>query len=700
MQGYGMPEEAEANAQGDQMSRPSEAGPFTIAEGKAFISYASQNVAIANALCDALESAGISCWLAPRDVRPGDFYADAIVQALATCRVLILVLSQAAISSPHVMREVERASSKRLPIITFRTDTAPLTPGLEYFLSASQWLDASGGPAAHQFPKLIEAVRSQASSAPITGSDRRGTVWIQTKQTRKLVVFLALMVAVVLASLATSKLWLSQRAGEHASATITTPPATQAPVPQPLAAGAAFAPPPHSVAVLPFVNMSGDPKQEYFSDGISEELLNALSRLNDLQVVARTSSFSFKGQNVDVSTIAHKLNVGAVLEGSVRRAGNTVRITVQLINAVSGFHMFSQTYDRRLADILKVQSEIANLVAHQLDIRLVGVDEDKIEVGGTHNPAAYDAYLRSNQLYHYADMQEADFRSALNAVDQAISLDPNYSAAYALRANVLFDLTAVTRQRSDLRKLAYAAAERAVALAPNFGDAHLSLARIRCRGFLDFRGAAPEFDRALELAPGSIRVQRSVAAFQSDLRHFDAAIDAARHAVRLDPQFWGSYVTLAWVFEDAQRFDDAQRALQHADALKPGSHRVGGTLADLLLATGQTERARDHCESPNTPIDEDDRHACLARAYHALGRQEDAERQLEQFKMLDGDTSAYDYASVYAQWGNKPAALQWLAKAEQIRSPKLEALKVDWELDSIRNEPLFKAIELRMNFPP
>lgn len=197
-----MPEGAEANERGDQAAQAPHADPSSIAEGKAFISYASQNAAIANALCDALESARISCWLAPRDVRPGDFYADAIVQALATCRVLVLVLSQAAIDSPHVMRELERASSKRLPIIAFRTDAAPLTPGLEYFLSASQWLDASGGPADRQFPKLIEAMRGRATSAPHA---------------------------------------------ESGPSTVGT---------QPSVAPAVFTPPPYSIAVLPFVNMA------------------------------------------------------------------------------------------------------------------------------------------------------------------------------------------------------------------------------------------------------------------------------------------------------------------------------------------------------------------------------------------------------------------------------------------------------------
>ena len=161
----------------------------------------------------------------------------------------------------------------------------------------------------------------------------------------------------------------------------------------------AFAPPPHSIAVLPFVNMSGDKEQEYFSDGLTEELLNSLAEINELQVAARTSAFSFKGKDNDIGTIARKLNVGAVLEGSVRRSAHTIRITAQLINAVTGFHLWSKTYDRDLGDVLKLQTEIATAVAEALKVTLLGDVAAKIELGGTHNPAAFDAYLRASKAY-------------------------------------------------------------------------------------------------------------------------------------------------------------------------------------------------------------------------------------------------------------------------------------------------------------
>ena len=185
--------------------------------------------------------------------------------------------------------------------------------------------------------------------------------------------------------------WVSRHSHEGATAAANT-------TASPASLAAAFNPPPHSIAVLPFVNMSGDKEQEYFSDGLTEELLNSLSRINELQVCARTSSFSFKGKDTDLATVARKLNVASVLEGSVRRSGHTIRITAQLNNAVTGFHIWSQTYDRDLSDVLRLQTEIATAVASALKVKLLGDVAVKIELGGTRNPAAFDAYLRGSRL--------------------------------------------------------------------------------------------------------------------------------------------------------------------------------------------------------------------------------------------------------------------------------------------------------------
>jgi TolB-like protein len=301
-----------------------QATPDRSPAGAVFISYASQDAGTAKALCAVLERDGVLCWIAPRDVRPGDFYADSIVQAINACAVLVLVLSQSSISSDHVLREVERASAKKRPIIAFRIDAAPLPPGLEYFLSASQWIDSSGSAAERLFPKLIEAIRSRKTSAPAADIDPRRPQGSRPKH--KLfapAVAASVVIALGLAYLVADRFWLSKRA----TAVPAAPPSPSTPASG--TAVAAFAPPAHSIAVLPFANMSGDAKQDYFSDGLSEELLNSLAAIRDLQVAARTSSFTFKGKDADVADIARKLNVGAVLEGSVRKDGNQVRITAQ-----------------------------------------------------------------------------------------------------------------------------------------------------------------------------------------------------------------------------------------------------------------------------------------------------------------------------------------------------------------------------------
>src|ERR1700722_8500292 len=431
-----------------------------------FISYASHDAAVANAVVEILERHGITCWVAPRDVVPGSLYADEIVGAINDAKLVVLILSEHSIASPHVGKEIERASSKRRRIISLHIDSAPLTRAFEYFLSESQWIDDGAGGFEAAAAKLVEAVRRHLD--PSAAGEAHGHLGRQTgppaapSGRRWLMVGGVVMVLLALAYLFLDRFWVATRVGEPAA---------------PIPAVVAFAPPPHSIAVLPFVNMSGDASQEYFSDGITEELLNSLSRLNELQVVARTSSFSFKGQNVDVSTIAHKLNVGAILEGSVRRSGNTVRITVQLNNPVTGFHMWSQTYDRNVTDILDVQTEVASKVAEQLEPKLVGDEATKLNLGGTQNPQAYDAYLRGEQIL--IGSLAGKLPDALAAFDQAIALDPKYVKALAERAWVLHSMAINLdnpRDRSGMREPARVAAEEAVALAPDLGEAHSALA--------------------------------------------------------------------------------------------------------------------------------------------------------------------------------------------------------------------------------
>ena len=271
----------------------------------------------------------------------------------------------------------------------------------------------------------------------------------------------------------------------------------------------AFAPPPHSIAVLPFVNMSGDKEQEYFSDGLTEELLNSLARINELQVAARTSAFYFKGKDTDIGTIARKLNVAAVLEGSVRRSGHTVRITAQLINAVTGFHLWSETYDRDLGDVLKLQTEIATAVASALKVTLLGDVAARIELGGTHNPAAFDAYLRGSEGGHVAPYCKCN-GSGDRRVHRGDSTGSATTRWHSPAGRSHSMTTRGVRERS--RAFVSTSRRRRPTHARRSSSRRIwPRATWRWRGSsmagaLDFARAGQEYERALALAPGNAQV--------------------------------------------------------------------------------------------------------------------------------------------------------------------------------------------------
>ena len=537
----------------------------------------------------------------------------------------------------------------------------------------------SAASMARDLQRYLHGQPVKARSAPV--SDRVGKFLRRNSATAWLV---AMSIIAICAAVGVDRLILPRRADDSAPA-------------------GAFAPPVHSVAVLPFTNLSGDPTQDYFSDGVSEELINALSHVEALQVSARTSSFSFKGKNADIGAIARKLNVAAILEGSIRRSGNTVRITAQLINTVNGYHLWSQNYDRDLRDILTLQTDIATAVAQEMQVKLLGDEAARIEVGSTRNPEAYDAYLRGTQIEVTAQ-DLASSRMALAAFDQAISLDPNFAAAYTHRVRALRGVANFTSEPGavrDLYAMAREAAERAVTLAPDYADAHMALGwQVLVHGYLDFGAAEREVDRAMALAPGSASVLDSYAGFQGIVGHHEVAMAAMQHAIKLDPQNPRYREHLLQSLTWARRFDDVLVAVQDAKALHAEGYYAGIYSATSDLALGRPELASKICESPATPLDGGDRHFCLALAYHELGKIKPATAELEKFEALNGDLSAVSYAAVYAQWGDPGAALEWLATGERLRRASLVGIKVDWMFDPIRNQPQFQALERRLNFPP
>lgn len=638
--------------------------PASIPRGAVFLSYASQDAGAARRICDALRASGIEVWFDQSELRGGDAWDQAIRKQIKTCALFLPLISKHTHerAEGYFRLEWKLAVDRSYLIMANKTFLVPVVidetrdddENVPERFREVQWTRLPAGETPPQFVTRIQQLLSGESlQAPALA---RGPATVPSgKSSRLKSASSGVMVAfaAVAAYVLIQKPWMSRPA----------PPL-------------AFAPPPHSIAVLPFVNLSGDKQQEYFSDGLTEELLNSLAEINELQVAARTSAFSFKGKDTDIGTIARKLNVGAVLEGSVRRSAHTIRISAQLINAVTGFHVWSKTYDRDLGDVLKLQTEIATSVASALKVTLLGDVAARVELGGTRNPAAFDAYLRGARAYG-SFRETKDLAAAISAYAEAIRLDPSYALAFAGRSIALStaagDAESITAAREGNDK-AQADARQALTLAPDLAQGHLALASVSETGTLDFTQAGEAYGRALALAPGNAEVLRLSGQFAATMGHFDAGVAAARRAVVLDPLARASHSVLGFALYIGRRYEEAVAALAEVISLEPGYKATYGQRGLAYYGLGDLERARASCESkPDYWVSQ----WCLALVYEKLGRHADAEAMLARVKAYGGDTAAYQYATIYAQWGNRAKALESLETALRLRDPGVELLKTD-----------------------
>jgi serine/threonine-protein kinase len=463
----------------------------------------------------------------------------------------------------------------------------------------------------------------------------------------------------------------------------------------------AFVPPPRSVAVLAFRNESGDPAQEYFSDGISEELINALSQVGGLHVAARSSAFSFKRRPISVPDIARRLNVGAVLSGSVARHGGRLSIDALLSDGVTSAPLWSSHYDRDEGETLKTQEELAEAVTSALRVRLVGADVADLTLGSTTNPRALDAYLRAVAARRNATSDE-DCERAIRLFDEAVALDPGFAIAQSERARVLWSFAATTSSNDrayvrGLKDAALAGAQKAVALAPDLAVAHIALGYALGAYLPDFRRQEREFVRARDLAPGDASVLREYSKFEGFAGHSAKAVEAAEKAVALDPLTAGTYYQLAWAFYWARKPDEAMVALRHATELG------GVPRSNLAPLAGEIELMRGNAAAAAADCQQGEgwrRYLCLAVAYHALGRQHDAEAEVGKLDELGADTGPFAYALIYAQWGRSDDALMWLQKSYDLPDQGIIAVPVEPFLDPIRQTPRFKRIERMLDVWP
>jgi TolB-like protein/tetratricopeptide (TPR) repeat protein len=474
----------------------------------------------------------------------------------------------------------------------------------------------------------------------------------------------------------------------------------EAAVPVPAAKAEPAAAPPrqvprNSVAVLAFANLSGDSKQDYFSDGLSEEVLDALAHIRQLQVAARTSSFSFKNKAADVATIGGQLGVAYVLDGSVRRDGNLVRVTASLIDARSGFRTWSETYNRKLDDIFSVQQGIATAVAESLQAHLGNDDSKQLARGGTSNTAAYDQYLKGRQLVDLS-ASAAEWREALARFDAAIAADPVYASAHSARARALIGLANAFLPADQLRTTyddALGSARRAVELAPESADAQSTLGYALVYTKLDFAGAAAPFERSLQLGGGSADILIRYGLYACRTGKAARGLEALRSAVNLDPLNPRAHKSFALGLYAAHDYDGSIQAMRRALTLSPKMSLAHSVVGDALLMRGDLRGAQ--AEYQLEPLAWA-RLTGLAVVAARARQQDQARALLGQLVSQYGDSNVYQQAEVRAQLGDVDGALAALRKARSVGDVGLAYVWTDPFLDPLREEEGFRTLVDRL----
>jgi TolB-like protein/Flp pilus assembly protein TadD len=455
------------------------------------------------------------------------------------------------------------------------------------------------------------------------------------------------------------------------------------------------------------VNLSSDKEQEYFSDGLAEEILNTLAQVDGLHVAGRTSSFSFKGKNEDLRSIGQMLGVGAVLEGSVRKRGGRVRITAQLINVANGFHLWSQNFDRNLQDVFAVQEEIAKAVVEGLKVKLMPGKAPMAKERRTGNMEAYDQYLIGLQILNHYDARE-DVPRAQKALERAVALDPAYGPAWSglsMAHALLSNWAPVRADQRNLQQRALAAANKAVELAPELAESWTRRGLWRMQMGWDWRGAEEDIDRALALNPGDVSSNDARGRLYAVLGQVQGAIAAALKTTELDRLNSPGWSRLSHYYSGSGRLADARRALEKAEAIAP--QRITVLYIRLLLDLLEGRAADALAVVPRfDAFNEDGRLGSLSLVQHSLGHAKESQQALDTLIAKFGDSAAYQVAESQAWRGEKDRAFEWLERAYQQHDggfvavlPNNCSLKCNPLLRSLHGDPRWTALLKKMNLP-
>ena len=434
-----------------------------------------------------------------------------------------------------------------------------------------------------------------------------------------------------------------------------------------------------SIAVLPFVNMSSDKDQEYFSDGISEELLNLLAKIPKLRVISRSSAFSYKGKDVKLAQVAKELNVAHILEGSVRKAGNKVRITAQLIEARSDTHLWSNTWDRELDDIFAVQDEIAAAVVEQLKITLLGEAPKAKEV----NPEAYSLFLQGRQLRRQNTRE--GFEQAITLFQQALAIDPNYAAAWEQLGAVYSSQAGFgMRPLAEGVRLAREAAAKALAIDPDFAPAHGGLGQIAMAFDGDLAAAARHYEHALALEPGNTDIIGGAGTVAANLNRLDTAIEFQQYENVHDPLATRGHANLGLFYLGAGRLDEAIASFRRALRLAPNFSSAHAAIGAALLMKGDAQAGLT--ETQKEP-EEVWRLLGMTMVYHTLGRKADSDAEFAELTKKYRADAAYNIAYVLAWRNERDRAFAWLDTAVTQQDPGLSEIAYQPLFANLRDDP-------------
>jgi TolB-like protein len=679
--GHGMSEEAPESGGGQPPIDPQMTVRVPPTSTHVFISHASQDTAVADTVVRALERAGLKCWIAPRDVVPGALYADEIVRAINESKVVVLILSEQAVASSHVGKEIERASSKRRRIVALRTDPVTLTRAFEYFLSESQWIDVGSGGIEAAEAKLVDAVRRHLTpdstiELSIPRDERTFDHKSATSRARWTVIASVAVVAMALTYFVVEKFWLAKHVTTEQAATTAQNVISD-----------------KSIAVLPFTDMSEKHDQEYFADGMAEEILDLLAKIPGLTVIGRTSSFQFKGKNADLRTIGTQLNAAYVLEGSVRKSGDQVRITAQLIKTRTGTHEWSETYDRHIGDVLKLQDAIAGAVVRELQLTVAY--GELLSRSTLNNADVYDLILRGR---HAADRWDKEgFDEAASLFQQALDRDATSAEA---AAELAYTYETQGEENFLPPAAAFEPARRAAAMAlkldPRNAQAHFVLGLVHYVYDWDWAASEREFHRVATLAPGSADAQRGEAFLSLALGRWDDALRQIKASLAQDPLRVVSFYALAEIQLRRGQLPEAEAAMRRGLDIRPTFAWGHWLLGMVLLARGDRDAALLEMQQVTA---DDGRQSGLAMAYYALGRRADSDAALALLLKEHADDSAYTIANVYAFRGQSDEAMHWLERAYAQKDSGVVYVKVEQPLRSLEKNSRFEAFLRKMNLP-